>query len=73
MLVVVLLISSVVHLYSMSYMEKEKEYKRFFSYIALFTFSMILLVISNNLIQLFIGWEGVGLVSYLLIGSGVYK
>ena len=68
MLVVVLLISSVVHLYSMSYMEKEKEYKRFFSYIALFTFSMILLVISNNLIQLFIGWEGVGLVSYLLIG-----
>ena len=68
MLVVVLSISSVVHLYSIDYMKDERDFKRFFSYIALFTFSMVLLVISNNLIQLFIGWEGVGLVSYLLIG-----
>ena len=68
MLVVVLSISSIVHLYSIDYMKEEKDFKRFFSYIALFTFSMVLLVISNNLIQLFIGWEGVGLVSYLLIG-----
>ena len=68
MLSVVLLISFVVHVYSISYMSKEKDFKRFFSYIALFTFSMILLVMSNNLVQLFIGWEGVGLVSYLLIG-----
>ena len=68
MLVVVLSISTVVHLYSIGYMKDEKDFKRFFSYIALFTFSMVLLVISNNLIQLFIGWEGVGLVSYLLIG-----
>ena len=55
MLVVVLSISSVVHLYSIGYMKEEKDFKRFFSYIALFTFSMILLVLSNNLIQLFIG------------------
>ncbi|MDC6479981.1 NADH-quinone oxidoreductase subunit L [Gammaproteobacteria bacterium] len=68
MLVVVLSISSIVHLYSIGYMKEETDFKRFFSYIALFTFSMILLVISNNLVQLFIGWEGVGLVSYLLIG-----
>ena len=68
MMVVVLLISFVVHVYSIGYMRDEKDFKRFFSYIALFTFSMILLVMSNNLIQLFIGWEGVGLVSYLLIG-----
>ena len=54
MLVVVLSISSVVHLYSIGYMKEEKDFKRFFSYIALFTFSMILLVLSNNLIQLFI-------------------
>ena len=68
MLVVVLFISFVVHVYSIGYMKDEEDFKRFFSYIALFTFSMILLVMSNNLIQLFIGWEGVGLVSYLLIG-----
>ena len=68
MLFIVLLISFVVHIYSIAYMKEEKDFKRFFSYIALFTFSMILLVMSNNLIQLFIGWEGVGLVSYLLIG-----
>ena len=68
MLVVVLFISFVVHIYSIGYMKHEEDFKRFFSYIALFTFSMILLVMSNNLIQLFIGWEGVGLVSYLLIG-----
>ena len=68
MLTVVLFISLVVHIYSIGYMKDEKDFKRFFSYIALFTFSMLLLVMSNNLIQLFIGWEGVGLVSYLLIG-----
>jgi len=68
MLVVVLFISLVVHIYSIGYMKDEKDFKRFFSYIALFTFSMLLLVMSNNLIQLFIGWEGVGLISYLLIG-----
>jgi len=68
MLSVVLLISFVVHVYSIGYMKNERDFKRFFSYIALFTFSMILLVMSNNLVQLFIGWEGVGLVSYLLIG-----
>ena len=68
MLSVVLLISFVVHIYSIGYMKEEKDFKRFFSYIALFTFSMILLVMSNNLIQLFIGWEGIGLASYLLIG-----
>ena len=68
MLVVVLFISFVVNIYSIGYMKHEEDFKRFFSYIALFTFSMILLVMSNNLIQLFIGWEGVGLVSYLLIG-----
>ena len=68
MLSVVLFISFIVHIYSIGYMKHEEDFKRFFSYIALFTFSMILLVISNNLIQLFIGWEGVGLVSYLLIG-----
>ena len=54
-------------------MRDEKILKDFFSYIGLFTFSMILLVISNNLIQLFIGWEGVGLVSYLLIGFFIKK
>ena len=68
MLCVVLLVSFLVHIYSISYMKEESDFKRFFSYIALFTFSMIFLVMSNNLIQLFIGWEGVGLVSYLLIG-----
>ena len=68
MIAVVLFISLVVHIYSIGYMKDEKNFKRFFSYIALFTFSMLLLVMSNNLIQLFIGWEGVGLVSYLLIG-----
>ena len=68
MLSIVLLISFLVHIYSIAYMKDESDFKRFFSYIALFTFSMILLVMSNNLIQLFIGWEGVGLVSYLLIG-----
>ena len=66
MLVVVLSISTVVHFYSIGYMKDEKDFKRFFSYIALFTFSMVLLVISNNLIQLFIGWEGVGLVSIFI-------
>jgi NADH-quinone oxidoreductase subunit L len=57
-----------VHIYTMGYMEEDDGYNRFFSYISLFTFSMLMLVMSNNLLQLFFGWEAVGLVSYLLIG-----
>jgi len=68
MLVVVTFVSLVVHIYSIGYMEGDPGYQRFFSYISLFTFSMLMLVTSNNLLQLFFGWEGVGLVSYLLIG-----
>lgn len=68
MLVVVTSVSLMVHIYTIGYMEHEEGYERFFSYISLFTFMMIMLVMSNNFIQLFFGWEGVGLVSYLLIG-----
>jgi NADH-quinone oxidoreductase subunit L len=68
MLVVVTSVSLMVHIYTIGYMAHEDGYARFFSYISLFTFMMIILVISNNFIQLFFGWEGVGLVSYLLIG-----
>jgi NADH-quinone oxidoreductase subunit L len=57
-----------VHIYTIGYMEEDEGYNRFFSYISLFTFSMLMLVMSNNLLQLFFGWEAVGLVSYLLIG-----
>jgi NADH-quinone oxidoreductase subunit L len=57
-----------VHLYTIGYMEEDEGYNRFFSYISLFTFSMLMLVMSNNMLQLFFGWEAVGLVSYLLIG-----
>ena len=68
MLVLVSLVSFLVHLFSTSYMDGDPHLQRFMSYLSLFTFFMILLVTSNNIIQLFIGWEGVGLCSYLLIG-----
>jgi NADH-quinone oxidoreductase subunit L len=68
MMVVVTFVSLTVHIYSIGYMHDDSGYQRFFSYISLFTFSMLMLVMSNNLLQLFFGWEAVGLVSYLLIG-----
>ncbi len=68
MMVVVTFVSFMVHIYTIGYMEEDPGYQRFFSYIALFTFSMLMLVMSNNFLQLFFGWEAVGLVSYLLIG-----
>ncbi|MDO4708564.1 MAG: NADH-quinone oxidoreductase subunit L [Pseudomonadota bacterium] len=68
MMVVVTFVSLLVHLYTIGYMQEDPGYQRFFSYISLFTFSMLMLVMSNNFLQLFFGWEAVGLVSYLLIG-----
>ena len=68
MMVVVTFVSFLVHLYTIGYMAEDPGYQRFFSYISLFTFSMLMLVMSNNFMQLFFGWEAVGLVSYLLIG-----
>jgi len=68
MMVVVTFVSLMVHIYTIGYMKDDDGYQRFFSYIALFTFSMLMLVMSNNFMQLFFGWEAVGLVSYLLIG-----
>ncbi len=68
MMVVVTFVSLMVHIYTIGYMADDPGYQRFFSYIALFTFSMLMLVMSNNFVQLFFGWEAVGLVSYLLIG-----
>ncbi|MFN3375440.1 MAG: NADH-quinone oxidoreductase subunit L [Burkholderiaceae bacterium] len=68
MMVVVTFVSLMVHIYTIGYMEEDQGYNRFFAYISLFTFSMLMLVMSNNLLQLFFGWEAVGLVSYLLIG-----
>lgn len=68
MMVVVTFVSLLVHIYSIGYMADDDGYQRFFSYISLFTFMMLMLVTSNNFLQLFFGWEGVGLVSYLLIG-----
>ncbi|MEY2776411.1 MAG: NADH-quinone oxidoreductase subunit [Pseudomonadota bacterium] len=68
MMVVVTFVSLMVHIYTIGYMEEDDGYQRFFSYISLFTFSMLMLVMSNNFLQLFFGWEAVGLVSYLLIG-----
>ncbi len=68
MMLVVTFVSLMVHLYTIGYMHDDPGYNRFFSYISLFTFSMLMLVMSNNFMQLFFGWEAVGLVSYLLIG-----
>jgi len=68
MLLVVTFVSLMVHIYTVGYMHDDDGYQRFFSYISLFTFSMLMLVMSNNFLQLFFGWEAVGLVSYLLIG-----
>jgi NADH-quinone oxidoreductase subunit L len=68
MMAVVTFVSLMVHIYTIGYMEDDPGYQRFFSYISLFTFSMLMLVMSNNFLQLFFGWEAVGLVSYLLIG-----
>jgi NADH-quinone oxidoreductase subunit L len=68
MLVVVTSVSSLVHLYSIGYMQEDTSRPRFFSYLSLFTFAMLMLVTSNNFLQMFFGWEGVGLASYLLIG-----
>src|SRR5579885_643375 len=68
MLVVVTFVSLMVHIYTIGYMAEDPGFQRFFSYIALFTFSMLMLVMANNFLQLFFGWEAVGLVSYLLIG-----
>ncbi len=68
MMLVVTFVSLMVHIYTIGYMAEDPGYQRFFSYISLFTFSMLMLVMSNNFMQLFFGWEAVGLVSYLLIG-----
>nr|WP_315243856.1 NADH-quinone oxidoreductase subunit L [uncultured Albidiferax sp.] len=68
MMCVVTFVSLMVHIYTIGYMEEDAGYNRFFAYISLFTFSMLMLVMSNNMLQLFFGWEAVGLVSYLLIG-----
>jgi len=68
MMTVVTFVSLMVHIYTIGYMHDDPGYQRFFSYIALFTFSMLMLVMSNNFLQLFFGWEAVGLMSYLLIG-----
>ncbi|MFC0679197.1 NADH-quinone oxidoreductase subunit L [Lysobacter korlensis] len=68
MMVVVTFVALLVHIYTIGYMADDDGYQRFFSYISLFTFSMLMLVMSNNFLQLFFGWEAVGLVSYLLIG-----
>src|SRR3954451_1478386 len=73
MLVVVTTISAFVHLYSIGYMQEDPHRPRFFSYLSLFTFAMLMLVTSDNLGQLFFGWEGVGLMSYLLIGFWYHK
>ena len=73
MLVVVTTVSACVHLYSLGYMNEDKSIKRFMGYLSLFTFFMLMLVTSNNLLQMFFGWEGVGLASYLLIGFWHHK
>ncbi|WP_231572164.1 NADH-quinone oxidoreductase subunit L [Tepidimonas taiwanensis] len=73
MMCVVTFVSLMVHIYTIGYMEDDPGYNRFFAYISLFTFSMLMLVMSNNLLQLFFGWEAVGLVSYLLIGFWFHK
>ncbi|HZW46186.1 MAG TPA: NADH-quinone oxidoreductase subunit L, partial [Microvirga sp.] len=68
MMIVVTTVSALVHLYSWGYMEEDPDQPRFFAYLSLFTFAMLMLVTANNLVQMFFGWEGVGLASYLLIG-----
>src|SRR4051795_10883474 len=68
MMVIVTFVSLMVHIYTIGYMAEDPGYKRFFSYISLFTFAMLMLVMANNFVQLFFGWEAVGVVSYLLIG-----
>ena len=68
MMCVVTFVSLMVHIYTIGYMAEDPGYNRFFAYISLFTFSMLMLVMANNFLQLFFGWEAVGLVSYLLIG-----
>ena len=68
MMCVVTFVSLMVHIYTIGYMKEDEGYNRFFAYISLFTFAMLMLVMSNNMLQLFFGWEAVGLVSYLLIG-----
>ena len=73
MMVVVTTVSAMVHIYSIGYMAHDKSIPRFMSYLSLFTFFMLMLVSSDNLIQLFFGWEGVGLASYLLIGFWHHK
>ncbi|MDR2033081.1 MAG: NADH-quinone oxidoreductase subunit L [Helicobacteraceae bacterium] len=73
MMSVVTIVSTVVHIYSIGYMEHDKSFNRFFSYLSAFVFSMMVLVMSDNFLGLFIGWEGVGLCSYLLIGFWYHK
>ena len=73
MLVVVTTVSSLVHLYSWGYMEEDPGQPRFFAYLSLFSFAMLMLVTADSLVQMFFGWEGVGLASYLLIGFWYYK
>ena len=73
MLVVVNTVSSLVHIYSIGYMHHDPHRSRFFAYLSLFTFAMLVLVTSDNLLQMFFGWEGVGLASYLLIGFWYHK
>ena len=68
MFLVVNTVSAMVHLYSVGYMSHDKSKARFMAYLSFFTFAMLMLVSSNNLLQLFFGWEGVGVASYLLIG-----
>ena len=68
MVMMVTVVSTLIHIYSIGYMEGDRSVPRFFAYLSLFTFSMLMLVTANDLLQLFFGWEGVGLVSYLLIG-----
>src|SRR3990172_8136655 len=68
LMVVVTFVSLMVHIYTVGYMAEDPGYQRFFAYTALFTFAMLMLVMANNFLQLFFGWEAVGVVSYLLIG-----